>query len=304
MSPSASWIRCVASLRLALDDLLQVALALRAAVRRPPAARAAVRLRAARAPAVACCVTSCAELVELGAQACDQLALLLDLALQPLGVLTDARLDLGHQLALACLDALQLVGQAAPAASRRRCPSRPRRCLDGPLRRARAGRRASRSRRARARRRRGGVPRRCAAPPRRARESASARSRASIRSSSSLRCSSSCATTTVELALAALDLALERVLLVRAHGAASARRSRRARRPRRARRRSRRWRQAVTPFIVGAPRRARRRARRSPASAAAGRARAARFLPLCRASRRARRTGVESARCARLSANA
>src|SRR5947209_8729523 len=48
---------------------------------------------------------------ELGAQARDQLPLLVDLPLQALGVLPDLRLDLRHQLALPRLDPPQLFGE-------------------------------------------------------------------------------------------------------------------------------------------------------------------------------------------------
>ena len=221
MSPSASWIRCVASLPSRSTSSCRSRSRLRSRSATSCSARAPfggvlLELR------VACCVDllrgAASSSARRRAISC---ALLLDLALQPLGVLADARLDLRHQLPLPRLDALQLVGEAplqlldvgAPVGHA---------LLDGALHLAELRRRASRSRRAPARRRRAVVPRRSAAPRRRAAESASARAagRAS-RSSSSLRCSSLVRDDRVELALAALDLALERALLARARGAAS-----------------------------------------------------------------------------------
>src|SRR5438445_9110759 len=48
---------------------------------------------------------------ELRAQTCDHLALLVELAVQAVRVLSDPALDLADQLLLARLDALQLVGE-------------------------------------------------------------------------------------------------------------------------------------------------------------------------------------------------
>ena len=114
------------------------------------------------------------------ADAATRRAVLLERALEPLGLLGELRLERRDQLLLAlrrpararsvrlCWSAVELgapVGEAL---------------LDRALRVGRARARASPSRRARARRRRGGAPRRSGAPPRRAREIAWERARASV----------------------------------------------------------------------------------------------------------------------------
>ena len=149
MSPSASWIRCAAS----FASRSTTSCRSRSRLRRRSAISCSAWRRSVAccsSSAFACCATSSADRFEVGAEAGDHRALLLDLALKRLGVLPDLRLDVRHQLALLRLDPLQLLRQALLEPLDIALPvDEP--LLDRRLRLHELRRRGARSRRARAR---------------------------------------------------------------------------------------------------------------------------------------------------------